>query len=211
MNWFAAQTEHATARFPDRGKPIANNTRIFARGEDFAVRLHDTDVVTIHRDGTYTLDSGGWLTVTTKERINRYSPAAVYSEKGVWVVYGSGGRRFVFEDGMRVDADGDPIGDYADADDALRKKARLDRAVRRYVDGFARQATVGAVFSTRPITRPVCPGAGLWGGTTSCPILRNPTTCRRCSLTRSRRRGIVTPGSSGTRYRPTYDGDRTGG
>lgn len=44
-----------------------------------AVRLHNTDVVTYHPDGTATLYTGGWMTVTTKDRINAWSPARVSS------------------------------------------------------------------------------------------------------------------------------------
>lgn len=39
-----------------------------------AVTLHSTDVVTAHEDGTLTLNSGGWRTITTKDRINAWLP-----------------------------------------------------------------------------------------------------------------------------------------
>lgn len=70
-----------------RDRPLANNTRAEYRGSDaIAIRLHATDVVTYHRDGRIVLNSGGWRTVTTRDRINGYSPARVYSEHGVWYV-----------------------------------------------------------------------------------------------------------------------------
>lgn len=52
------------------------------------VRLHNTYVVTFHRSGAVSLDSGGWRTVTTKERINRYlAPRlSLFQEKHVWYV-----------------------------------------------------------------------------------------------------------------------------
>jgi hypothetical protein len=68
-------------------KKLKNNTYLYPRGEDYAVRLHYTDVVTIHADGTYTLNSGGWDTPTTKDRINAYSPARVASERGEWIIW----------------------------------------------------------------------------------------------------------------------------
>lgn len=82
-----------TARSPYAGKPLANNTRLHeqssgnGRGPDYAVQLHGTDVVTLRADGTYELNTGGWYTVTTKDRINGYSPARVSSERGTWFVY----------------------------------------------------------------------------------------------------------------------------
>lgn len=90
---------------------IANNT--FARDEangDHIIRLHDTDIVIFHDDGTVTLNSGGWRTVTTKRRINQLLPAG-------WGVVQRGGKWFFnvhsletgvtqyeapFFDGMRV-------------------------------------------------------------------------------------------------------------
>lgn len=69
-----------------KSRKVANNTYLERRGDDIAVRLHQTDVVTFHADGTATLDTGGWLTMTTKERINRYLPAGIRleSNRGRW-------------------------------------------------------------------------------------------------------------------------------
>jgi len=70
------------ARFPQRGKPLENNTRLFRRGEDYAVRLYSTDVVTYHPDGTLTVRTGGWDTVTTADRVGRYSPISLRFRSG---------------------------------------------------------------------------------------------------------------------------------
>jgi hypothetical protein len=71
-------------------RKLDNNTYLeSAFGTDYAVRLHSTRVVTIHADGTYTLGTGGWSTVTTKARINEYGPARVYSDRGTWYVWHS--------------------------------------------------------------------------------------------------------------------------
>ena len=82
-----AQEELSRARSKKNGRPLANNTRLFERGEDsIAVKLHATDVVTINADGTWTLASGGWNTSTTMQRIRGYSPARLFSERGEWFV-----------------------------------------------------------------------------------------------------------------------------
>lgn len=79
------------------------------------VRLFDTHIVTYHEDGSVTLNSGGWHTVTTKRRMNDYQDVCyVYQDDNVWYVntQGVGGwdipekERLVFEDGMRVYPDG---------------------------------------------------------------------------------------------------------
>lgn len=113
-------------------------------GPNYAVRLHDTDVVTVRPDGSYTLDSGGWRTVTTKDRMNRYSPHRVYSEKGMWYAYPvpqgdfSGWKAGIpFADGMRIYPDGRVVGAGID-ETAIR--AQLLKQIRAYVDGFAKHA-----------------------------------------------------------------------
>lgn len=91
-----------TARSEGAGKPIGNNTRLVRiDANTVAVRLHGTNVVMIHNDGTYTLQAGGWRTVTTKQRINKYSPARVSQKNWAWNVGG-----FQFFDGIRVDGAG---------------------------------------------------------------------------------------------------------
>ncbi len=52
------------------------------------IQLHATVIVVFHESGATVLDSGGWQTVTTKERMNRYlAPGlCVYQEKRVWYV-----------------------------------------------------------------------------------------------------------------------------
>lgn len=78
------QTANAQLRGRDRRK-IANNTFLVRRSSNaIALRLHATDVLTFHEDGRVVYDSGGWLTVTTKARMNAYGPLAVWSKRRVW-------------------------------------------------------------------------------------------------------------------------------
>ena len=79
-------------------KKVGNNTYMIRLGSDIGIRLHNTVVVTIHPDNTYTLNSGGWQTVTTKDRINQYSPIRVYQSKSIWYV----GQGEPFYDNMKV-------------------------------------------------------------------------------------------------------------
>lgn len=84
-------------------KPLENNTKLVKVDDNtFGVKLHATNVVLIHRDGTYTLNTGGWQTVTTKDRLNKYSPASVYQKNRLWYV--ADGHRFA--EGMKIDAHG---------------------------------------------------------------------------------------------------------
>lgn len=127
------------AKSRDGRKKLENNTYLYKVGDDYAVKLHATDVVTICSNGAYILNTGGWRTPTTKDRINRYAPGVAYSDKGEW--YWKPARRswdegiaYPFADGMRVYADGRVEG--AGVDAAPLRRAVL-RKVKKYVDGFA--------------------------------------------------------------------------
>jgi DNA helicase TIP49 (TBP-interacting protein) len=66
---------------------LESNTYLQRRDDKtIAIRLHDTDVVTYHASGLTTLRTGGWHTVTTKDRINAYAPVRVYQRKGEWFI-----------------------------------------------------------------------------------------------------------------------------
>jgi len=59
-----------------RATKIGNNTYLVGNGTDaqpFTIRLHSTDIVQVSAD-TIRFDTGGWETVTTKERMNRAMP-----------------------------------------------------------------------------------------------------------------------------------------
>lgn len=87
-------------------KRVYNNTWLRRKDEDtVAVQLYSTDVVLIHRDGTYTLNSGGHRTVTTKTRINDYGPRCVCQRKSTWLVGPDAGNLVEFRDGIRVNSE----------------------------------------------------------------------------------------------------------
>lgn len=76
-----------------RSRVIAPNTVEYQTPEGKRViRLHQTDIIEfLHRNGDIRLNTGGWLTVTTKERLNRFLPGlSIYSIKGVWMISNAG-------------------------------------------------------------------------------------------------------------------------
>lgn len=99
----------ALATLRGRGsRRIAPNTCLELHGNlDIGVRLHETTIITIHANGNYTLNSGGYRTATTKQRINALSPAFVGQQRGQWWV----GRRcpVAFTDGIVVNGLGDVV------------------------------------------------------------------------------------------------------
>lgn len=86
-------------------RTVANNTTVRAADHGIiAIKLHDTDIVTIFSNGDMQLSSGGWLSATTKERINRYTNAGISQRAGIWYMRDGS----LFYDGMIIRADGTP-------------------------------------------------------------------------------------------------------
>ena len=90
-------------------KIIARNTLLHRVGDNIAIKFHNTDVVTISPQNIYTLNNGGWQTVTTKERINRYAPVDIVQRDFSWYIDTLEGR-LEFYNGMQVDEHGSTLG-----------------------------------------------------------------------------------------------------
>lgn len=147
-----------------RKRKLANNTYLEERGDCFAVRLHETNVVTFRSDGAVRLDSGGWLTVTTKDRINRYTPpnVQVWSDRGVWYVTG-GGDAVAFADGCIVLPDGRVLNHGPDP--KVTEKRR--KAVRDYAREFAAKIAAREVGPPGPGD---CWGCGMVDADGNAPL-----------------------------------------
>ncbi len=66
-------------------RKIGNNTYAYIQADgSVAIELHGTNVVVIYPDDSVMLNSGGWHTSTTKDRINKYSPVRVYQKNYEW-------------------------------------------------------------------------------------------------------------------------------
>jgi len=109
-----------------RPKLVANNTAMYTASDGSTRwRYHHIDIVTKTQNGEFILNSGGWLTPTTKERINSYAPVRLCQTRGNWWIYDPA-NPIPFYDGMRVDCTGKPIDppaqDMQAARDATRKK-----------------------------------------------------------------------------------------
>jgi len=141
-------------RTRDRAK-VGNNTYAHRRGDDVAIQLHATDVATFHPDGTITLDSGGWLTVTTKARMNDALPAplGINSVDGVWEIRAGTERVATFFDGITLapGADGDVIVNRGDGpgDSATDTDKATKRDVNRYLRGMTADVWADVMANAR--------------------------------------------------------------
>lgn len=133
----------------EKSRLIDNNTVEYYRADGSKViRLHLTDIITFNPDGSCTLDSGGWQTVTTKDRMNKYGPLGLHvlQEKSVWYVYDTIANSkysttyakdarenwIPYADGITIHPDGSVKGQGEDP----RELIKLQKDINRYVKGF---------------------------------------------------------------------------
>jgi hypothetical protein len=162
-------------------RPIANNTRIIRRDDEtIALRLHNTDIILWRADGSAELRADGWQTVTTKDRLNRFSPVGddgysarypIASDRGRWMVYDRQGRMVDvnsgatwprwrpvcrFYDGLTIAADGRitnaPSADVVAAAETAERAKLAD--IRRYVKAYMAELLGGRL--------PVPSGGDCW-------------------------------------------------
>jgi hypothetical protein len=108
-------------------KFVANNTlRIEYNDGTIAIRLHNTDIIT-YCGNEIILNSGGWRTQTTKDRINSFCPPAHISQvKGLWYLRNGS----LFYDGCKIDDEGNLISKVIKVDD--KKITRLKKQIADY-------------------------------------------------------------------------------
>jgi hypothetical protein len=89
-----------------RGRKRANigpNTSLKMDDKEVIIALYTTAIVRFRPDGTVVLNSGGYRTVTTKDRLNRATPFRVTQARSRWYVEPPGGTRTEFVDGWSTD------------------------------------------------------------------------------------------------------------
>ena len=121
-----------------------NNTYWKRRGDNIAMLYHETDVAIFKPNGDIELQSGGWHTSTTKERMNwalASSPFTIVQDKGIWFVHNKNNgnwwdkanRKCRYQDGVVLHTDGTIEGGLTETPN--REKA--DRILKTKVKKFA--------------------------------------------------------------------------
>ena len=128
----------------DRRK-LANNTYLIRRDDRIAVRLYETDIIAFfERGGSMYLHSGGFRTVTTKDRMNRFQGRVrVFTERGVWYVsrgQATGWKKVPYTDGFKVGPRGGLYPKPGEPD-----AAKLRARIRKYAADFEAQYEAGKV------------------------------------------------------------------
>lgn len=129
-------------------RKVTHNTyaRLLADGE-IRVKLHDTDILTFRPNGEVVYDSGGWLTVTTKDRMNRFGAYGIRISQSAsrWYVYKQGewdAAKSDFYDGLTV-KEGVILKPRHAVDPDKKMKAAIDRYVKLYTDEKIKQLLEG--------------------------------------------------------------------
>ena len=93
-------------------RTIGHNTTARRSGPAIIVRYHATDILTLTPDGSVVVNSGGYHTPTTKDRINQFLPFGIGVIQEDWVWYfvrwgGDEGRTLTpYEDHATIGPDG---------------------------------------------------------------------------------------------------------
>jgi hypothetical protein len=120
-----------------RKRKLDNNTQLIVRDDGaYGVQLHATQVA-IHYADRVVLDSGGWQTVTTKDRMNKFTEARLWSERGVWFVSWRG-QTVPYADGMTLHNDRRIDGAGTDPQATVKLRKAVNKYAKEYAEAFVR-------------------------------------------------------------------------
>jgi hypothetical protein len=129
-------------------RPVGNNTRLTRRDDGWIqVKYHGSPVVTFvpGKDQTVILDSCGWKTFTTKERLNAFCPDNyhVWQEKSVWYLFHHGDRSYTFADGITI-LSGDRVVNAGPVGEG-KEIQKLTRKIGKYAKKYAAELIAGKI------------------------------------------------------------------
>lgn len=111
-----------------------NTVEYYKKDGTRVIRLHLTDVLTVLPDGTEILNSGGWMTPTTKDRINATAYRQVCQKDSMWLV-NYRGNQYVFADGITFHPNGKVTG----AGENPKLILKLQKQIKKYADDFVKE------------------------------------------------------------------------
>lgn len=122
----------------DSSKFVASNTIEYFLKDKKYIRLHQTDIITFGKDFII-LNSGGWKTPTTKNRINSFQSICIISqEKSIWTVKTTTGEESLFYDGLKIKNNGHIVRPIKDD----KKTARLLKQINAYCKKLSKLKTL---------------------------------------------------------------------
>ena len=116
-------------------RKLDHHTYLKRKGDAITVLLHATDIVTMTPDGVNTLTSGGWKTVTTKDRLGKFSDVYIMQRKGKWYINDTNN---LFYDGIKT-KDGEIVSKIITED---KKQDRLIKQINAYCEKVKKLKTI---------------------------------------------------------------------
>lgn len=115
-----------------RKRKLANNTYLVVRDDGgLGIKLHATEIVIFYND-RIELNSGGYQTVTTKERMNRFTQFSITQKNFIWYVDG-----LPFKDGITFYNDGRIEGVGVDPKETSKLVEKVKQYAINYANAFA--------------------------------------------------------------------------
>jgi hypothetical protein len=125
--------QEATEKIKNReSKKLANNTYLHKIAGGLALKLHQTDIIEFYPEYVV-LNTGGWFTHTTKERLNAYSPVFIHQKNSNWYIGGYEDSTSLYYDGIKIDYTGRILSGIK----APEKTEKANRSVKRQIVKFA--------------------------------------------------------------------------
>jgi hypothetical protein len=116
-----------------------NNTLSYYRDGRKVLRLHHTDIAVWSEDGaTVQLYTGGWQTVTTKERLNSFFPCRIFSDRGIWYI----SHGVPFFEGIEIDSRSGKIIHLETAAKKAIAFGTKQRSLAKQIEGFVKKIHV---------------------------------------------------------------------
>lgn len=123
-----------------RRRKLDNNTYLTKTEEGYGVRLHSTVIVEFLKDRVR-LNSGGWKTLTTKDRMNSFSPSRIFQKDNIWFV---GSKEVPYFDGIEISFHGRVLnGTKKKSQKIIKTQTSLLKKIDKYVAGFMKKIEEG--------------------------------------------------------------------
>lgn len=115
-------------------KKLGNNTYLHRIEGGFAIKLHDTDVIELY-PSYVKLFTGGWYSLTTKERLNKYAPVRLGQEKSIWYLYGENWeKQTLFYEGIKISYTGKVLSKLKDPKTLEQKTKEAKLKIKEFVN-----------------------------------------------------------------------------
>jgi len=129
-------------------RPLRYKTRVNRRGENIAITHHETDIITYQPSGSVIIDTQGWHTSTTKDRLNNHLPIEFYiwQHDSVWYINKKNQPHLVFADGIRILPDGTIRG----VGPPIEELKKLNKEILKYSRNYIEALFAGKVRKPGP-------------------------------------------------------------